>query len=167
MKKNRATAVSWQNRPLPHQHKELPLRGSYSREEYVRLSMGHTPQGPDDKWFIYLEDEWLYVHRASTGTCVFQLQIVPDGDKYAAVRLLVNRDRQQYRNEDDEYDVQLLSFLIDRLLLGRFAPFPQPRSLAKGDHGRHKQHVMGETSDAINLPILNGSQADTHRNPRE
>jgi hypothetical protein len=167
MKKNRATAESWRNRPLPPQHKELLLSGSYSREEYVRLSMGHVPQGPDDKWFIYLDDEWLYFHRASTGTCIFQLQIVPDGEKYQAVKLLVNRDQRQYRNEDDEYDVQLLSFLIDRLLLGRFAPFPQPRSLAKGDHGRHKQHVMGETSNAINLPILNGNRPDSHHDDRE
>jgi hypothetical protein len=157
MKKNRATAESWRNRPLPSQYKELLLSGTYSRAEYVRLSMGYIPQGPDDKWFIYLEDEWLYFHRAGTGTCIFQLQILANGGQYQAVKALVNRDKQQYRNEEDEYDVQLISFLVDRLLLGRFAPFPHPKNLAKADHTRHKQHVIGQVGNSIDLPILNGT----------
>lgn len=159
MTKQRATADSWKTKPMPTAAKELPIDGSFTREEYVRLSQGFIPQSPDDKWFIYLEDDWLYFHRSWTGTCIFQLQIVPANDHYRAVKALANRDPEQYRNEDDAYDVALMSYLIDHLLLGRFVPFPQLKHISEGDQVRHKQHVMGEKNDnTLNLRVNNGRQ---------
>ena len=145
MPRQRATAVSWPNKPMPSQRAELALEGRYTRAEVAQISLGFVPQGPQDKWFIYLKDEWLHVHRSQTGTCIFQLNLVPveDGEGYTAVKAIANRDPAQYRVTDDEYDVQLLSYLVDHLLLGRFAPFPTPRSLAKSDRSRYRRHLMG------------------------
>lgn len=157
MTKQRATADSWKTKPMPAASKELPVDGSFSREEYVRLSQGFIPQSQEDRWFIYLEDDWLYFHRSWTGTCVFQLQIVPADDHYQAVKAIANRDPEQYRNEDDAYDVQLMSYLVDHLLLGRFAPFPQLQNISEEDKARHQQHVMGTGSDStLNLQVQNG-----------
>ena len=159
MTKQRATAGSWNTKPMPAAKKELPIDGAFTREEYVRLSQGFIPQSQDDRWFIYLEDDWLYFHRSWTGTCVFQLQIVPADNHYQAVKAIANRDPEQYRNEDDAYDVQLMSYLIDHLLLGRFAPFPHLQNISEEDRGRHKQHVMGTGNDnTLNLHVRNGGQ---------
>jgi hypothetical protein len=159
MTKQRATADSWQTKPMPAANKELLIDGAFTREEYVRLSQGFIPQSQDDRWFIYLEDDWLYFHRSWTGTCIFQLQIVPANGHYQAVKAIANRDPEQYRNEDDAYDVQLMSYLIDHLLLDRFAPFPQLQSISEEDQARHKQHVMGEGKDnTLNLRMQNGGQ---------
>ena len=146
MSKQRATAVSWPNKPMPDLRKELLLDGQYSREEFVTISQGVVPKTPADKWFIYLNSQWLYIHRSASGSCIFQLQIAPNDEGYVADLLLVNQDPRQYRSLSDEYDVALVSYLIDAVLLGRFVPFPQPEQFAKDDHTKHQQHVMGQDS---------------------
>ena len=160
MSKQRATAVSWPNKPMPDTRKELLLDGQYSREEFVTISQGLVPQSPADKWFIYLDGEWLYFHRSASGSCIFQLQIVPDEAGYAASVLLVNQHPSQYRSLSDEYDVALVSYLIDAVLLGRFAPFPQPEQFSQDDHAKHQQHVMGKDAfgGGLSLRVVNGKQ---------
>jgi hypothetical protein len=160
MSKQRATAVSWPNKPMPDTHKEMLLDGRYTREEFVTMSQGFVPQSPADKWFIYLEGEWLYCHRSASGSCIFQLKILPDEESYTADMLLVNQDPRQYRSLSDEYDVALVSYLIDAILLGRFAPFPQPEQFSEDDHARHQQHVMGQrpSDGGLSLRVVNGNR---------
>jgi hypothetical protein len=160
MSKQRATAVSWPNKPMPELHKELLLDGQYTREEFVTISQGLVPQSPADKWFIYLDGEWLYFHRSVSGSCIFQLQIAPNEEGYAADALLVNQDPGQYRSLSDEYDVALVSYLMDAVLLGRFAPFPQPEQFSKEDHAKHQQHVMGQDArdGGLSLRVVNGNR---------
>lgn len=160
MSKQRATAVSWKNKPMPNARKELLLDGRYTREEYVTISHGFVPQSPADKWFIYLEDEWLNIHRSASGSCIFQLQITPDEADYVANVLRVNQDPGQYCSLSDEYDVALLSYLVDAVLLGRFAPFPQPEQFSEEDHQRHQQHVMGRDllGGGLSLRVVNGNR---------
>lgn len=159
MSKKRATAVSWKIRPMPPQHTRLELDGSYTRTEYVTISQGFIPQSMEDKWFIYLEGDWLHFHRSWTGTCVFQLKIIPVEDRYAAVEAVVNRDPSQYRGASDAYDVELMAHLIDQLLLGRFSPFPQMHGLSEEDQARHKRLVMGGGDKSMNLKILNNGRS--------
>lgn len=160
MSKQRATAVSWPHKPMPELRKELLLDGRYTRAEFVTISQGLVPQSPADKWFIYLDGQWLYCHRSASGSCIFQLQIVPNADGYAADMLWVNQDPHQYRSLSDEYDVALVSYLIDAVLLGRFAPFPQPEQFAKDDHAKHQQHVMGQGAPdgGLSLRVVNGNR---------
>lgn len=160
MSKQRATAVSWPNKPMSDARKELLLDGQYSREEFVTISLGFVPQTPADKWFIYLDGEWLYFHRSASGSCIFQLQITPSEDGYVADVLLVNQHPRQYRSLSDEYDVALVSYLIDAVLLGRFAPFPQPEQFSQDDHAKHQQHVMGKDAldGGLSLRVVNGKR---------
>ncbi len=151
MSRERATAVSWRNRPMPPEHAVVPIDGVYTRAEIGMMSMGFIPRSPDDKWFIYMADGWLSFHRSATGACVFRLLLKPDGDGYRAVEFVANRNPEQYRGTDDAYDLQLMSHLIDRLLLGRFSPFPQLRSLSPEDQQRHRRLVMGGDDGTIDL----------------
>ena len=128
---------------MPAAQKELSLSGVYTDEEYEQISSGFLPQSQQDKWFIYFEDEWLYFHRSWTGTCVFQLQIVLGNCKYHATKAIVNRDPEQYRNTNDQQDVQMIAYLIDQLLLGRFATLPTPKNMSEEDKQRRQKHVMG------------------------
>jgi hypothetical protein len=157
----KATASSWKTKPMPDAQKELRLSGVYSAEEYEKISYGYLPKSQEDKWFIYLEGDWLNFHRSWTGTCVFQLQIIPEDDDYQAVKVIVNRDPAQYRNTNDRQDVQMIAYLIDHLLLDRFAAFPTPRNMSEADQQRHRRHVMGKQAadDIIRLQMKkNGGQ---------
>lgn len=165
MTKKRAMADSWRHRPLPAQHDVLEVSGSYTREEYVTISHGFIPQTPEDKWFIYLDGEWLYFHRSWTGTCVFKLRLVPANGHYEATEAVVNRDPAQYRSTDDAYDVSLIAHLIDRLLLGRFSPFPQMGGLSEEDQQRHRKLVMGKEKEEINLDVVDNGRS--HNRPAD
>lgn len=145
---------------MPEAHKELALEGNFSRQEYTTISQGVIPQEQTDKWFIYLDGEWLHFHRSQTGTCIYKLQILPFEDRYYAPKAIVNRDSAQYRMDDDEYDVAMISYLIDRLLLGRFVPLPTPKGLREQDQARYKKDVIGKESDdgSINLGMVNGQK---------
>ena len=163
MTRPRATAESWKIRPMPASHKELPVEGTLSFDEYGTISLGFIPQSVADKWFIYLDGEWLHFHRSQTSTCIYQLQLQPFEDRYAMVKAIVNRDKSQYRNTDDAYDVSLIAYVIDTILLGRFAPFPQMRGLSQNDQQRHQRHVMGKSGpgggETISLKVLNGRKS--------
>lgn len=155
MSEERTTAVSWRIKPMPTAYKELALDGRYTAAEMAQISRGYRPQEQQDKWFIYFADEWLHVHRSWTGTCIFQLRLLPDEAQYHADRLRVNADPAQYTMADDAYNVSLLAYLIDHLLLNRFAPMPLPGKMSTADEQRHTQHVMGERQErGIRLSVL-------------
>lgn len=142
---------------MPGAHRELVLDGRYTQAEMVQIARGYIPGVQQDKWFIYFDGEWLHVHRSWTGTCIFQLQLLPDGAAYNAEQLRINADPTQYKMADDVYNVALLAYLIDHLLLGRFAQMPLPGKMSLQDEKRHQKHVMGEKpTEGIRLDVRNG-----------
>jgi hypothetical protein len=107
-------------------HEQLPFARTFTREEYNVIARGLVPAGMDDRWFIFLENNQLYFHRSWTGTCIYQITLDrTDSDSIVVIEALVNRDPDEYKIADDEFDVALLSFLIDNLLLGRPARLPE------------------------------------------
>lgn len=103
---------------------------------------GLVPREMEDKWFICVHDGWLLFHRSWTGACIYGLRL--DGSP-AGVRVVdswVNRDPNQYKGTDIEYDRKLLRFLIDAFLLHRTGcVFPMPASAAQAPPGVF-QHVL-------------------------
>ena len=115
-------------RPMSPLHEQLPFARTFTREEYDVIARGLVPAGMDDRWFIFLENNQLYFHRSWTGTCIYQVTLDrTDSDSIVVTEALVNRDPDEYKTADDEFDVGLLSFLIENLLLGRRAHLPARR----------------------------------------
>ena len=110
---------SWKRLPLPERKHPLGFAALYTDADAERMMQGFIPQQMEDKWFIYFDESWLYFLRSWTGACIFALRL--DGSP-AGVRVVdswVNRDPQQYKGEDDEYDRKLVGFLVNALLLHR------------------------------------------------
>ena len=130
--------------PMPSETADLNYRQEFTPEEYQRISRGLIPQEMEDKWFAYLEEGTLFWHRSWTGFCMYRVELVCQGDRYRVRRALVNRNRQQYRSIDDAYDLELLRFLIDGLLLGRKVHFPLPPGLPEETpKGLFQHHASG------------------------
>jgi hypothetical protein len=108
-----ATREDWQTTPFPESRAFLSLDRTYSNEELARLQKGRIPEEMEDKWFIFYEEPWLYLHRSWTGYCVFQarFEATPSGNR--VTEALVSRDPDQYRSTDDVSDVLLLTYLLD------------------------------------------------------
>jgi hypothetical protein len=118
--------------PMPELKNELDFKMSYSREEYDKLSRGLVPRNMNNKWFVFLEDNWLHFYRDSSGFCIYKLKLVRDDDRYRVTEAYVNRDKSQYSGSDDDYDAKMLGWLIDNLLLGkRRSPPSRPEWNAK------------------------------------
>lgn len=130
-------------RPMPDQHVVLELDGVIAPEHVDLLTGGYTPRSAEDKWTIVYADRFLSFYRTATGACIFRLTLHPHDDHHIAPTVAVNRDPQQYRSLGDAYDIELLAYLIDRYLLGRNPPFPEPPRLNPTQRRQHHAHVIG------------------------
>lgn len=151
----KATRQSWTNlKPLPAQRSTLSVKRSFTRQEYERICLGFIPERMEDRWFIFVERDTLYVHRSWTGNCIYRLALIEDGTRYVAGEAIVNRDESQYAGGDDAYDEKLLMFLIDHLLLGERGPLPMPMAVPAGIATElHYHHVLGAGQRAEQAPV--------------
>ena len=97
----------------------------FPEREYEAIRAGLLSRDMDDKWDIIFDEGWLYFYRSWTGNCIFQTRIEPDEDGYRMVETWVNRNPQQYNANDDNFDVAMIGWLIDRFLLGKDTPCPR------------------------------------------
>jgi O-acetyl-ADP-ribose deacetylase len=137
----RAMRARWKTQPMPAKRAAIPLQRRFDPEEHARLALGLIPQQMEDKWFIYLEDDWIHFHRSWTGKTIYQVRLRPAGEGSVVEEAWVNRDLDEYKGTDDAKDAAMLSFLIERLLLGRHVMFPVPGEAHPGSVLRH--HVVG------------------------
>ena len=141
-----ATRDSWKSIAMPEQRGQLPFQRVFTQPEFERVSFGLIPAAMEDKWFIFYEDQSVYFHRSWTGFCVYQLQLEQADDNWEVKETWINRNNEQYKSESrtDEYDMKLLAFLIDNLLLGKRDPFPLPNNLpANMPPGAYQHHIVG------------------------
>ncbi len=61
---------------------------------------------PDDGWFIYYEDNWLYFFGSQTGYLIFKCKIHHNGSKFEIRDFYAERDIKMYGNTDDLKDIQ-------------------------------------------------------------
>jgi hypothetical protein len=54
---------------MPAARASLIFNRTFPEEEYQLLGLGLIPEVMEDKWFIYLDGDWLVVHRGWTGYC--------------------------------------------------------------------------------------------------
>lgn len=90
----------------------------------------------EDKWFIYWKDDTLFFYRSWTGFCIYVVRFAAEGESCGMIEADVNRDPEQYKEASDERDAEMISYLVDVLLLHQEAVFPS------GDPSSEKQVLM-------------------------
>jgi hypothetical protein len=132
MERKLATRESWHRLlPIGERKERLPIKRTFTTAEYDSIAFGLIPLDMDDKWFIFLENDWLYFHRSWTGKCVYQLRLERTGDLFTTAETWINLDVFKNKNIDLSYESAVLAFLIDNFLLGKSEPFPLPKDLPK------------------------------------
>jgi hypothetical protein len=81
----------------------------------------------EDKWFIYWKDDTLFFHRSWTGFCIYVVSFSAEGDSCRMIAADVNRDSEQYQGTNDERDAEMISYLVDVLLLHQKTVFPSAK----------------------------------------
>jgi hypothetical protein len=140
--------------PLPAKREKLAFHHDYFIKQYEKISLGLIPEVMEDKWFVFMENNILSFHRSWTGVCIYEVHFEKVDDKYLVKEAWVNRDSQQYKEIDSDYDCELLNFLIENLLLGKPIPFPLPSNIAGKLPKGVQQHSISGTgySEKIYVP---------------
>ena len=97
----------------------------------------------EDRWFIYLQSDVLYLHRSWTGNCIYKITLRAEENGYKIAEALANSNEEQTPALDEEYQVKLLDFLISNLLLDEGKPFPIPKKFNNGPAGLFQHHIAG------------------------
>jgi hypothetical protein len=128
---------------FPKKFVSIDYARTFSADEYDKISYGLIPRAMEDKWFIYLQSDVLYLHRSWTGFCIYKIFFCAEENGYKVAETLTNACEDQAPAFDEDYHVQLLDFLISDLLLDEDKPFPLPKDLGNGPDGLFQHHIAG------------------------
>ena len=81
------------------------------------IRRGLVPEQMEDKWFIYWESGNLFFHRSWSGYCIYVALFADEGDCCKMTQAEVNRNKRQYSETSDRRDAEMISYLVDALLL--------------------------------------------------
>ena len=101
-KKKIATRDSWNTRPMPEKQVTVPLDLRLTGEQMERIRCGHIPDGMEDHWFMYCDDERIRYYRSWTGNCIFEAAFEASGDGYRVTRLTINQDPEEHKARSEQ-----------------------------------------------------------------
>lgn len=140
-----ASAKSWRHDPFKE---GIPIayQATFDCEQFARLQEGLVPREMEDKWFIYYEGPYLFLHRSWTGQPVYRLTLngTPSGADVTEAHWSKDLADASTPTQGADYQVRLLDFLLSNLLLGQSRPFPMPHDLPEPMPGVF-QHVVAGT----------------------
>ena len=132
-KNKRAKKTDWKTEPMPKEHIVLSFLHQFSVKEYEKLQQGFVPDQMEDKWFIYFEDNKLYFHRSWVGFCIYIVEFEVGEKSSQIVKVIVNRDKNQYSETDNKWDLEFVVYLINLLLLNKSAHYPEKQGEIDSD----------------------------------
>ena len=112
-----AKPTDWKTQTLPSKRTTIHLDRTFSSQEMKRICRGLVPKQMEDRWFIYWKDDTLFFHRSWTGYCIYVVHFVAEGGSFRMIKADVNRYPKQYGEASDERDAEMISELVDMLLL--------------------------------------------------
>lgn len=140
-----ASAKSWRHDPFKE---GIPIayQAAFDCEQFARLQDGLVPREMEDKWFIYYEEPYLFLHRSWTGQPVYRLTLNRVLGGADVTEALWSKDlaNTSAPSQGAEYQVPLLDFLLSNLMLDQSKSFPMPPDLQEPMPGVF-QHVVAGT----------------------
>lgn len=112
-----ATRNSWPVRTLPSKTDSLGYSATFSHEETVKLRDGSVPRSAEDRWFVFFEEDWLYICHSRSGACIFGLRLDRHDGGVRVGRSWVNRNPEEYKQRALMLDRAVVAGLIRHLLL--------------------------------------------------
>ncbi len=102
------------------QRTDLPMQRTFTPEEYALIKQGFNAHDMDVKWGLVFEDDWLAFFRTWGPIPIFLLHLTEEEGGGARIdQAYANRITDYYSGTDTEEEMRQITFMIDRLLLGR------------------------------------------------
>jgi len=104
----------------------IPYFVSFCTEEVQRLENGLVPREMEDKWFVFLESPYFFLHRSWTGAPVYRVKLTHTSCGAEVKETLLSREQAGAKNTEASHEAKLLDFIISNLLLCQRKPFLHP-----------------------------------------
>jgi ADP-ribose pyrophosphatase YjhB (NUDIX family) len=92
--------------------KGRPEKGESARQAAVR----EVAEDMDEKWFVYVENCVLHMHRSWTGFCIFRVHFTLTAHGWYSTHVEVNRHSGQYGDNVDAEALRLAQDVLTLLL---------------------------------------------------
>jgi hypothetical protein len=111
-----ATQESWAGSPMPRRRRRITIERHYDADERERIAAGHVPVSQDDRWFVWVGDDVVHIHRSWSGFEVYRIRLQPsdDGAGFDVSDVWVNNDPEQYEGLP-HVEVDLVGSILDAL----------------------------------------------------
>lgn len=114
--KDKVKKSDWHTVDMPEPFEVAKMDRLVSKEEYEALVCGFKPRDTADRWFLYTQNNWIYLHRSWTGHCIFKLKVEVSSDNVILTDIYINRDPDQYRSVNTEADKDEANSVLTSLL---------------------------------------------------
>jgi len=128
---------------VPAERENLGIVAAFSDADADLMMLGFIPKEMEDKWRIDYDSGWLYFRRSWTDAAIYGIRLDGCPVGVRVVESWANRNPEQYRWKDAEYDRRLVLYLIDRILLRNDVPFPTPPELGNAPADVVRHHLVG------------------------
>ena len=108
-----ATRRDWNDvtpirQPAPIPPPQMLLSGA----EMQAVAMGYVPVDMNDKWFAFMEDDCLYLHRSWTGLGIYEVTFAAKETGFMITSARVESDPESYKRDSDMGERERLRDLI-------------------------------------------------------
>jgi hypothetical protein len=136
----KASADSWKREGFTS-GLSIPYHESFTDDEFSKIGEGLIPKVMEDKWFIYFEQPYLFLHRSWTGKPVYRVCLAAIDERAIVTEALCAADLLEPGGP--EYHAKLLDFLIGNLLLAKAKLFPMLKNFTEKSKGLLQHHISG------------------------
>jgi len=92
---------------------------SFNIEESRMIRKPYFAREMESKWNIYFKNNKLFFRRSWTGYYIYICYFKELQDCLILEKIDINRDKDQYIETNNEYDIEFCLYLIDKLLLNK------------------------------------------------
>lgn len=93
-----AVQSDWATEDMGDKHMSFVLERDFTDSEMSALRRGHIPEAMEDKWFFYMRQSRLYIHRSWTGFMAYLVEFHPETGRHN-VQLNVDPEKGADINE--------------------------------------------------------------------
>jgi hypothetical protein len=111
---------SWRIVDMPLTYETTSLNIKLTGIEFQALIIGFLPKETDDRWFMYLNEGWINLHRSWTGHCIFRIKVEVMDEGCLLSELQVNRDHNQYKSTNIEADKNEAESVLRSLIIKKY-----------------------------------------------
>ena len=95
---------------------EAELNRIFSVTEFQKFEKGIYARSTEEKWNVFLLDNYLYCSRSWTDICIYKIRFEIKTETVELKDLNVTRNRDEYKITDLDFDVKQVNRMLDSCL---------------------------------------------------